>query len=71
MSTDALLPVFLPVFEVAFVGGGIPCLSSAFTHSSLTQSPSAHLDGDRKVSLIHHLACGRIASNGATFEMPS
>lgn len=73
MFTDALLPIFLPAFAVSFVGGGMLYLPSAFPHSSLSQSPSEHLeqDGDDKESLIQGLPCGRRASNGATFEMPS
>lgn len=60
MVTDALFPTFLPAFAVAFVGGGMLYLPSAFSHSSLPQSPSEHLeqDGDDKESFIQGLPCG-------------
>lgn len=73
MFTDALLSMFPSAFAVAFAGGGMLYLPSAFPHSSSPQSPSEYLEGDGndKESLIQGLPCGRLASNGATFEMPS
>lgn len=74
MLMDAPPLLFLPASALAFVDGGILCLSSAFfSHSSFPQSPSALLEpeGNYKESLIHSLPFGGLASIGVTSEMPS